>query len=222
MYRRTLYNDNTIYSIKEDKVYFADEQGYKDYLKWVEKNKFLDEADERTKKGTLLWNQGKPHTIGNQLITHDKNGKRLAAVRQDDKNKKSRILFDIDGNVFGYITTKFGIDINVTYKQDLPSKLVFTKNSETLREVKYYPYTKQIHIKTDLKDDKKYYTEYYNSGQLRAHGLMVDDETPDGIWEFFHYNGNKESEHFFNKGILSGLSKIYHEDGTLNIEVSND
>lgn len=222
MYRRTLYNDNTIYSIKEDKVYFIGEEGYEDYLKWVEKNKFLDEADERTKRGTLLWNQGKPHAIGDQLVTHDKNGKRLSAVRQDDKGKKSKILFDFEGNVFGYTTSKFGIDISVTYKEDLPSKILFIKKNKTLREIYYYPYTKQIHKKINLKDDKKYYTEYYNSGQLRAHGILVDEDTPHGVWKFYHYNGNKESEHSFDKGKLFGLSSIFHEDGSLNIEVNND
>jgi antitoxin component YwqK of YwqJK toxin-antitoxin module len=222
MYRRTLYNDDAIYSVKEDKVYFIDEQGYKDYLKWVESNKFLDEADERTKRGTLLWNQGKPHVIGDQLITHDKNGKRLSSVKQNAKNNKSKILFDIDGNVFGYTTSKFGIDISITYNKDLPSKLLFVKKNKILREVYYYPHTKQIRTKINLKDNQRYYTEYYNSGQVRAHGVVLDKETPHGIWNFYHSNGNKESEHSFYKGKLFGLSTVYHEDGSLNTKVNND
>lgn len=222
MYRRTLYNDDTIYSIKEDKVYFVGEEGYDDYLKWVEKNKFLDEADERTKRGTLLWNQGKPHLVGDQLVTHDKNGKKLSAVKSNSKDTKSKILFDFDGNIFGYTTKKFGINISVNYKEDLPSKILFIKKNKTLRETYYYPYTKQINRRINVKDNKKYYTEYYNSGQLRAQGILVDIDTPHGIWEFFHHNGNKESEHTFDNGKLVGTSSIYHEDGSLNIEVNND
>lgn len=222
MFRRTLYNNDAIYSIKEDKVYFVGEQGYEDYLKWAKENKFLDEADERTKKGTLLWNQGKPHNVGDQQITHDKNGKKISAIRELSDGSASQVLYDFDGNLFGYTTTKFGISISVTYDKGLTSKVLFTKKDRTLREVFYYPYSKQINKKITLKDNKKHYIEYYNSGQLRSKGEVLEEDTPHGIWEFYHYNGNRESQHHFDKGRLVDNSTIYHEDGALSITVNHD
>ena len=62
------------------------------------------------------------------------------------------------------------------------------------------------------------YIDYFVSGKKRSKGKMYYDQM-EGEWTFWYHNEKKELECEFDFGSLIGISKIYHDNGSLKEEV---
>ena len=172
---------------------------------------------------------------GNRVTTEnfDKNGKlkskdfirddkKVVTENYDGEERISKIDYDYKGEVYSYSTWKFGIKVIIQYHKKLPIKKLFVKDKKVLRSANYYPNSKQPKKYVSWVGDIHKYKEYYPSGKLRSKGDCIDEEIPNGDWEFYHHNGRLESKHTFDKGKLVGKSTLFYEDGTFNTAVEHD
>jgi antitoxin component YwqK of YwqJK toxin-antitoxin module len=154
------------------------------------------------KQNTLKFNQGFPIREGNVDRYFNIDGNLYCEKVFDESNLIRKIVkYDYYGNILEYQFFENEIIIE---------KIVYFSKSDTIR----------THI---IFNGKNYEVkEYYTNATIRSVGEKNINFKPIGIWKFYHHNGNVESVHEFEDGVLINKSTLFFEDGTLNIEIHHE
>jgi len=77
------------------------------------------------------------------------------------------------------------------------------------------------YCKLEEKTEKGFlYHAYFITGELKMTGLYLDEDmkTPNGVFTFYHRNGQIESTGSYRNGKKYGLWQRFHEDGSEKAE----
>lgn len=66
-------------------------------------------------------------------------------------------------------------------------------------------------------NDKGLYQEYYQTGELKSEGNIIDGKS-NGLWKYYYKSGKLKAEGYEKNGVKEGLWKYYHESGTVSSE----
>lgn len=150
------------------------------------------------------------------------NGKEIKTIEINEKDEiwrttdhqiKYTIQYDTVQNIIDNTTKYHGeFSQKVLYNANTPLHCKLFKNDILLKETKYFP--KSNKIKSILKRDGEIfqYIEYYLDSGVRTKGTLDSDRVMDGVWIFYHQNGNIESKYLFKKGEVE-ITTFYNELG---------
>ena len=245
-------HNNCILDVESGKVVFSDFKKYIDYLDWKVANPELEENIVKDKEVQLRWNLGAPHkTIdkdGVEVLTHYyPTGKPHKIEINKPEGIKITTLYNKVDKIISKTTSagntlvqdlydSFGRVMEESKYED--GKLVLlvvndydsrvrkhTENGVEISKTTYYDHLfKHKHVEKIKRGNYILFREYFKTGTLRGQGKLEDtvDKHMNGVWKFYHQNGNLASTHRFKSGKLIKESILYREDGTLNLKVKHE
>lgn len=223
MFKKLLFTDNCILNTKTNTAIFNIDPQWSSYVEWAEKNPNKDLELVNNKQAKLNWNQGQPIKNGNTELKYNIEGQLYyKKVFDINGNLKTRKEYFVNGALHSTLYCRGYITIENKFTQvgntsSLYLKL-FKKNNKTLKSVKYYHNSKQIHRIINYNN----YTEYYENGTIRSYGKLDADSKMDGEWNFYSRDGIIESSHRFKNGKLINQSVLYNQLGIRNNIIVHD
>lgn len=125
---------------------------------------------------------------------------------------KTKALFLLVGLFCGY---------GQVAAQEKEERTYFDANWNKVKKPENAAYYRITQRSSDDKD-KGSFADYFLSGKIQNTGSYssIKKETKDGLWTYWHENGQKKSEENYRDGKREGMSTAWHENGNKSQETN--
>lgn len=186
----------------DGKTYHHNEEGRlmyidgEDYTEYYHKNDILLKKDifkNNIKYETIEYSENE---VPWKFTNHE-----LSYIKQIDTETNKLIR---------YTKLRGELEYVIIYKDDFVLNTTTYRDEDILKETRYFANSNKLKSIKKKIDNGFFYKEYYINGNVRSKGEISLESEMIGEWNFFHQNGNKESQYVFDAG--TPISSIFYNE----------